>query len=239
MFVNLIRISIVYIIVLALVRLMGKRQIGEMQPFELVITLIFADIATIPMTDNSIPLLTGIIPIITLVFLQYFLSLISRKSLFLQNIINGKPVIVIDPNGINYKNLQALNMSITDLQEALRGCSVANFDEVQYAIVETTGKLSVILKKANSPVTCQDLDIKQKENAFPIILIDDGRIISKNLALSKLSLEEINKIIQKLDVKNTKDILIMNIDNNGKIFLQSKKGKATSFNIEYNGGDKW
>jgi len=239
MFVNLIRISIVYIIVLALVRLMGKRQIGEMQPFELVITLIFADIATIPMTDNSIPLLTGIIPIITLVFLEYFLSLISRKSLFLQNIINGKPVIVIDPNGINYKNLQALNMSITDLQEALRGCSVANFDEVQYAIVETTGKLSVILKKANSPITCQDLDIKQKENTFPIILIDDGRIISKNLALSKLSLEEINKIIQKLDIKNTKDILIMNIDNNGKIFLQSKKGKATSFNIEYNGGDKW
>ena len=239
MFVNLLRISIVYLIVLALVRLMGKRQIGEMQPFELVITLIFADIATIPMTDNSIPLLTGIIPIITLVFLQYFLSLISRKSLILQNIINGKPVIVIDPNGINYKNLQALNMSITDLQEALRGCSVANFDEVQYAIIETTGKLSVILKKANSPLTCQDLGLKQKENTFPLILIDDGRVINKNLELSELSLEDINNIIKKHGIKSVKELIIMNIDNNGKIYLQSKKGNATSFIIDYNGGNKW
>ena len=239
MFTTLIRIIIIFLIILTLVRLMGKRQIGELQPFELVIMLIFADIATIPMTDSSVPLLVGVIPLIALVLLQFFLSLLSRKSLLFQKIINGKPVIVIGPNGIIYDNLKALNMSLDDLQEALRGCNVSNFDEVQYAIIETNGKMSIILKKENTPVTNKDLKIQAEENTFPIILIDDGRINKDNLKTAQIDLNFLNDIIKKQNIKSFKDILVLNIDNNGKIYLQTKKGKNTTFNIEFKGGNNW
>lgn len=239
MFTNLLRITIVYIVVLTLVRVMGKRQIGELQPFELVIMLIFADIATIPMTDNSIPLLSGIIPIITLVFLQFFFSLISRKSLLFQSILNGKPVIVIDSNGIIFKNLKALNMSITDLQEALRSCQVNNFDEVEYAIVETTGKMSVVMKKEFSPITLKDLNMETQKNTLPIILIDEGKFNNDNLRLSGLNEEFIVKLVKEKLNLTIKDVLVLNLDNAGKMFLQSKTDKATILNIEFNGGQNW
>ena len=239
MFTTLIRVIIIYLVVLALVRLMGKRQIGELQPFELVIMLIFADLATIPMTDSSVPLLLGIIPLVTLVLLQYFLSLVSRKSIFFQNLINGKPVIVIGPNGIIYQNLKALNMSIDDLQEALRGCNVSNFDEVQYAIIETNGKMSVILKKANSPVTNEDMNIQGTENTFPITLVDDGKYNKENMELAKVDNNFISSILSKQNIKSIKDVLVLNIDNNGKIYLQTKKENCKSIQIDFNGGNNW
>lgn len=239
MFTTLIRVIIIYLVVLALVRLMGKRQIGEIQPFELVIMLIFADLATIPMTDSSVPLLLGIIPLVTLVLLQFFLSLISRKSIFFQNLINGKPVIVIGPNGIIYPNLKALNMSIDDLQEALRGCNVSNFDEVQYAIVETNGKMSVILKKANSPVTNEDMHINAQENTYPIIIIDDGKYNNENIKLTQLSKDYIDELLKKNNIKSYKDVLVLNIDNNGKIYLQTKNDKYQNLEIDFKGGKNW
>lgn len=239
MFTNLLRITIIYLVVLALVRLMGKRQIGETQPFELVIMLIFADIATIPMTDSSIPLLSGIIPLITLVLLQFFLSLISRKSVFFQKIINGKPVIVIGPDGIIYKNLKALNMSLADLQEALRNCNVSSFDEVQYAIVETNGQMSVILKKSKSPATNEDLKIKVGESTFPMIIIDDGKLNKENMKTAKVDEAFINNILQKKKIKNHKDVIVLSIDNQGEIYLQSKNGNCETFNVNFNGGGNW
>ncbi len=218
---------------------MGKRQIGELQPFELVIMLIFADIATIPMTDSTVPLLIGMIPLIALVLLQFFLSLLSRKSLFFQKLINGKPVIVIGPNGIIYQNLKALNMSLDDLQEALRGCNVSNFDEVQYAIIETNGKMSVIIKSENKPATNKDLKIVTEESTYPIILIDDGRLNKENLQLANVDTNFIQNILKKYTISSYKKVLIMNIDNNGKIYLQTKAGKSQTLHIDFDGGKGW
>ena len=239
MFTILLRVIIIYLIVLALVRLMGKRQIGELQPFELVIMLIFADIATIPMTDSTVPLLIGIIPLIALVLLQFFLSLLSRKSLFFQKLINGKPVIVIGPNGIIYQNLKALNMSLDDLQEALRGCNVSNFDEVQYAIIETNGKMSVIIKSENKPATNKDLKIVTEESTYPIILIDDGRLNKENLQLANVGINFIQQILKKYNIPSYKKVLIMSIDNNGKIYLQTKTGKSQTLYVDFDGGKGW
>ena len=116
-FTIIIRSLIIYIIVLFLIRLMGKRQIGEMQPFELVITLVIADLATIPMGEPAIPLIHGIIPLITLVCLHFLLSFLMRKSLYFRKLINGLPVILIGPDGIDFKALRKLNMNFNDLQE--------------------------------------------------------------------------------------------------------------------------
>src|SRR5690606_14932664 len=121
--------------VLILLRIMGKRQIGEMQPYELVITLIIADLATVPMSETALPILHGIIPLVTLCIIHYFLSFLTRKSLYIRKLINGKPVIVIGPNGIDYSALKMLNMNFSDLQESLRTAGYFNLEEVLYAIV--------------------------------------------------------------------------------------------------------
>ena len=239
MFIILLRVTIIFFVVLLLIRLMGKRQIGELQPFELVIMLIFADIATMPMADMSVPLLNAVIPLVTLVLLQFFLSFLARKSLFFRKIINGKPVVVIDPNGIIFENLKALNMTIDDLTEALRGCNVSSFDQVQYALIETNGKASVILKSANSPATCQDLKLTTEETTLPIILVSDGKINKENLQLANIDLDFILNVLKKAKIKDLQSVLVMTIDNSGKIYIQAKKQNCQVINVNFKGGENW
>lgn len=239
MFIILLRVTIIFLVVLLLIRLMGKRQIGEMQPFELVIMLIFADIATMPMADMSVPLLNAIIPLATLVLLQFFLSFLARKSIFFRKVINGKPVVVIDPNGIVFENLKALNMTLDDLTEALRGCNVSSFDDVQYAIIETNGKASVIMKADNSPVTCENMKLSVDETTLPLLLISDGKINKENLNLAKIDLPFVENILKKANIDNVKNVLVMTIDNNGKVYLQGKKQGCKTLNVAFNGGGNW
>ena len=131
------RAIIIYIVVLFLYRLMGKRQLGQMQPFELVLTLIIADLATIPMAEISVPVLHGIVPLLTLVLLHFLLTLLSKLSSKFSTILSGKPVIVVNPNGIDYRALKNLNLSIDDIMEAIRGAGYFRLEQVQYAIMET------------------------------------------------------------------------------------------------------
>ena len=137
---------IVFFIVFVVVRLMGKRQLGEMQPFELVITLIIAEVACIPMNDPYIPFYAGIVPIVTLAFLQIIISTIARKSLVARRLISGSSVIVIDKEGINYGNLKKLNINVNDLIEAARSGGYMDLMDIAYAIFETNGNLCVIEK---------------------------------------------------------------------------------------------
>ena len=153
MFTLIIRAIVVYLLVLIVFRLMGKRQLGQMQPFELVLTLIIADLATIPMAENAVPVLHGVVPLLTLVCLHFLLTILTRKSDVLNKVISGKPVIVVNPDGIDYDALQKLNISIDDLFEAIRGCNYFSFDEIQYAIVETNGTVNVLPKKDYAPLT--------------------------------------------------------------------------------------
>ena len=130
-------------------------------------------------------------------------------------------------------------MSLIDLQEALRSCQVTNFDEVQYAIVETTGKMSVVMKKESSPITMKDLKLNAPESTFPIIIVDEGKFNKDNLELSGLSEEYIIELAKKKLNIGLKEILVLNIDNAGKVYLQSKKGNAITFKIEFDGGKNW
>ncbi len=242
----IIRAILVYLIVLIVFRLMGKRQLGQMQPFELVLTLVIADLATIPMAESSVPILHGLVPLFTLVTVHFFLALATRSSNFLNKVISGKPVIVVNPKGIDYQAIKNLNISVDDLFEAIRGCGFFSLDEVQYAIVETNGTVNVLPKKDSSPVTVGDLketmpqeNLKLEklkeidETTIPITLVAEGKINKNNLKLSKLNESKLQKIIKNAGGKHIKDILILTIDGNGKIYYQQKKGTFKTLEIDY------
>lgn len=240
MAIMLLRSIIIYVCVLAVVRLMGKRQVGEMQPFEFVVTLIIADLACIPMAELSVPLLHGIVPILTLLIIHFFICLLSRKFMFARYLLTGKPAIVISPKGINYQELKALNMTLDDLLELMRGCSVFNFSEVQYAIIETNGNLCVIKKSESEPVTREDLKVNVSQNSLPVNIIMDGVILQNNLKLTGIDNEFIDECLNKANLKNIKDVLIFTLDSNGEVFIQGKNAEECfSFETNYNGGGKW
>lgn len=228
----IIRSVLIYLIVLLVFRLMGKRQLGQMQPFELVLTLIIADLATIPMAEVSVPVLHGIVPLLTLVILHFILTLISKNSQLISKIISGKPVIIINPKGIDYSAMKKLNLATDDIFAALRECGYFSISQVQYAIMETNGKVSVMPKAEFSPATNGDLKLGAQDSYLPIILVSDGKVLKENLAIASINEDEIMEIVSK-NTKNKKisikDILILSIDQTGESYLQLKKGEGVSF----------
>ena len=177
MAVTFIRAVILYICVVIALRLMGKRQIGEMQPKELVITILIAELAAIPMSDLNSPLINGVIAILTLIILEILLSVISLKSNSFRRILNGRPAIVINNGIIDQKALKNLRFTAEELMESLRQQDVFDINDVKYAIVETTGKLSVMLNADKQPVTPSDMNIAPaNEAALNVCIICDGKI---------------------------------------------------------------
>lgn len=235
-----IRSIIIYVCVLIVIRLMGKRQIGEMQPFEFVITLIIADLACIPMAELSVPLIHGLVPICTLLILHFLLCFLARKFMFARYLLSGRPAVVISPRGINYQELKALNMTLDDLMELVRGCNVFNIADIAYAILETNGKLCVMLKSEVEPATRQDLKVKTTPNYLPVNIIMDGKIMQENVKMTGINEDFIVMCMKKADIKNKKDVLLMTLDKNGEVFIQAKFAKEYySFDTDYSGGEKW
>lgn len=232
------RSLILYIIILFLLRLMGKRQLGEMQPFELVITLIIADLATIPMAETALPMLQGIIPLITLVCIHYLICLLSRKSVVFRRLFSGKPVIILDPDGINYENMKKVNMNFNDLMEGLHSAGYFNLEELLYVILQTNGTMTVVNRAPYSPITANDLQLKKDEATLPMIIVSKGTIMNENIKLACIDEKFISDNIHKVGIKSIKDILIMTINNTGKIYVQPKSGKFTTIETNYKGG-KW
>lgn len=230
----IVRSIIIYLIVLLVFRLMGKRQLGQMQPFELVLTLIIADLATIPMAEVSVPVLHGVVPLLTLVVLHFVLTLISRSSHVFSKIISGKPVIIVNPKGIDYQAMKKLNLSTDDIFEALRESGYFNISQVQYAIMETNGKVSVMPKADYSPITNLDLKTNAEDSFLPIILVSDGKIIKDNIALAGVSEEEIKQMINKYgnNEQSIKNILLLTLNKVGEGYLQTKTGEGVTFQKE-------
>ena len=225
MFVIFLRVLIIYITVLVFLRLMGKRQIGEMQPYEVVITLIIADLATVPMSDTNIPLFNGILPLAVLVLVHYVITLLTRKNIKIRRFMSGRPVVVISPNGIEYKALKELNMNIDDLLESIRQCNYYSFDQILYAIIETNGKMSVIPTSACSPTTAQDFNIQNPPAKLPHVIISDGKIIKEEMKQVDLDNKKLNKILNFLKIKSLKDLIILSIDSEGKTYYLKKGEK--------------
>lgn len=235
MFVIICRVLIIYLVVLIYLRIMGKRQLGEMQPFELVITLLIADIVALPMTQMSMPILFGFVPLTMLVIIHFFVSLLARKSVSMRKLINGKPVIVVSPQGIRYDALKELNMSMDDLMEGIRSSNFFSLDDVLYAIVETNGVITVLPKKTASPVTVEDMKLQLPENTLPVILISAGKVVDANLNVAKIDAQFIQQILEKASLKDVSEVLICAIDTEGEVFLETFDGKTQNLKMEFEG----
>ena len=226
MFIVFFRVTIIYITVLIFLRLMGKRQIGEMQPYEVVITLIIADLATLPMSETNIPLLNGILPLAILVLVHHFITFLIKKSIKIRRILSGSPMIIISPTGIEQKTLTKLNMNLDDLMEMIRQNGYYSFDQILYAIIETNGKMSIIPKSANAPATAQDVGVNNPPAKLPSIIVSDGKIMQNQMKEVNLTCESLNKILNHIKVKSINDLIILSIDEDGKIFYQTKTEKC-------------
>ncbi len=216
---------------------MGKRQIGEMQPFELVITLVIADLATIPMAETALPLIQGVIPLFTLVCIHYLICLLSRKSVTFRRLFSGKPVILLDNDGINYENMRKVNMNFNDLLEGLHSAGYFNLEELLYVILQTNGTMTVVNRAPYAPLTAEDLQIKKEQATLPMIIVSKGKIMNENLKLANIDEKFLLNNIEKVGIKSLKDILILTFDNNGKIYVQPRKGKFQTIQTEYQGGN--
>lgn len=231
------RSLILYILILFLVRLMGKRQLGEMQPFELVITLIIADLATIPMAETALPLIQGIIPLLILVCIHFFIGFLSRKNLFFRKVFNGKPVILFDPSGINYENMQRANMNFNDLLEGLHSAGYFNLEELLYVILQTNGTMTVVTRAPFAPLTANDLNIEKETNTLPIILVSKGKILKENIKIINIDEEFLLTNLKNNNINSLKEILILTMNNNGKIFVQPYNKPFTTIETDYQGGN--
>lgn len=222
MLIALVRTLVLYSFVLIFIRIMGKRQIGQLQPFELVVTLMLSELASIPMENSGIPLINGIVPILTLVVAQIFLSYISLKSDRARAVICGTPSVLIENGKIVEPELQRLRYNLSDLLEQLRAKNVPNISDVEFAILETSGQLSVIPKSARRPMIPEDIHVQPEYEGIPYTVIMDGHIMHKNLKRMKLDIRRLAQELKKNGIESPEDVFFASIDSQGRLFFQRK-----------------
>ena len=225
MLINFTRAIILYIVVLIVMRLMGKREIGQLQPFELAISIMIADLASIPMTEIGIPIFNGIIPILGLLVMHLIISVINLKSLKAREIICGKPSILIYRGKIDEKALKKERFTINELEERLRGNNVVNLGDVEYAILETSGQVTVIQKPEKRNTIPEDFNIMPEYEGIPYDLVVDGKVMNKNLRLVGKNYNWLKKQVEKFGIK-PEEALVVTIDGKGQIFCQKKEKEA-------------
>lgn len=216
-----IRTTFIFITLLAIMRLMGKSQIGEMQPFELVITLLIAELACIPMADSSIPLLYGIIAIVAIFILHQIVWLLDLWFKPVKTVICGKPSLVITRDGIDSYQLRQNNLDVSDLIESMRAAGYFNLDDVYYGLYEANGIFSALPKEEP---TC----------TLPLLLIDNGKTDEKNLKIAGIDKQYLKEFIAKQNVK-LKNVLVMTVDSNGRVYFQQKGKPYKILQAEVNG----
>ena len=222
MFVVMFRAILLYILIIVAMRLMGKRQLGELQPTELVTTILVSNIASIPIEDPSLPMLLSAVPILTLVVFEYAVSSCALKSKGFRKILSGSPMVIIDNGVINQAVMKKLRFTIDDLMESLRSNNIFNLEDVHYAIVETTGKVSVMLKFNAQTVTPEVLSLKGSDPAVPSVVISDGKIIEKALKKCNLGKKWLEKTIRDNHYE-IGDIFLMTADTNAQFYIVPKQ----------------
>ncbi|AKN33345.1 membrane protein [Clostridium carboxidivorans P7] len=222
MFTVLIRTAILYFLVIISMRLMGKKQIGELQPFELAITIMISELASFPMQDTRIPIIHGVIAIITLLLIQTILSVLELKSEKVRLLLNGKPSILINNGKIDIKELRRQQFNINDLMEELRLQGHFNLDDIHFAILETSGQLSIIPKTNLAPATKGDLKVPFKQDTIPVTLILDGSINHDNLKILNKDENWLNEKLKRFNIDSPKEVFIALIDSQGSFYYQKK-----------------
>ena len=214
-----VRTIILYLLIILGIRLMGKRQIGELEPSELVLSLIIADLAAVPMQDFGIPLIMGIIPILTLLCLSAILSVLTVKSIRFRALLCSRPSIVIQDGKILTREMVKNRFTVDELMEELRMAGVTDLSTVKYAVLETTGRISVLPYAEHQPVTVRDMGLK-------VIVVSDGRVLSHNLKTRNLSMRWVKEQMGSRGVQDIRQVFLMTVDEADNVYFVKKEEKT-------------
>lgn len=226
MFVVLIRTVVLYLFIVVGIRLLGKHQIGQLEPSELVLTLIIADLASVPMQDNGIPLLSGLIPIVVLLSLSTTLSVLCTKSIRFRALLCGRPSIVVENGVVLETQLRKNRLTLDELMEELRIQGYADFKSIKFALLETNGQLSVLPYTSDKPVTAAQMGLQPEETGLPVVIVSDGRLLSHNL--KGLGYEEIwlEKQLAAHGLHSHRQVFLLTVDEAGNTCCIPKGGKS-------------
>ena len=220
------RTIILYFLIMVGLRLMGKRQIGELEPSELVLTMMISDLATVPMQDFGIPLLAGVIPILTLLSISMLLSQISLRHLWFRAIVCGTPSVLIRNGELQQDAMRRNRYTLDELLEELRGQGISNLSEVKYAVLENSGQLSVLPWAAQQPPTASQLGLEVEDDVtLPVVLINDGRVLASNLALCGKDTAWLNKTLRKEKLSSPREVFLLTLDEQGQVLCVKKEGQ--------------
>ena len=222
MIISYLRTIILYSLLIAVIRLMGKRQIGQMEPSEFVVTMLVANLASIPMQDEGIPLFSGFVPIVTVLAMELVMSALSLKSIFFRRMLCGKPVILVENGKIMQENLRKTRVTLDELSGHLREKDVLDIGAVQYAILETNGNLSVFPFPKERPASAKEAGIQAKPQYIPLTLVSDGKVLMENLKKANKDLIWVEKKLKEhqADIKST---YLLTVDGADHIFFCRKE----------------
>lgn len=222
MAINFIRAAIIYVVIIIAVRLMGKRQVGELKPHELVITILISAIAVIPLEENSMPLANCLVPIMLFVSLEIIMSVISMKSLWFRNLLQGRPIFIIRQGKLDQKKLKQLRLTMDDVVDALRQKDIFDISQVEDAVIETNGSISVLPKAEYQPITASDISLSVKEKGLPVAIVIDGKTVNEYFNEYKLKDSEIELVLQTVN-RDVEKIMLLTIDDDGNTYLIEKE----------------
>lgn len=218
MLIAMLRTLLLYLVLVLTVRLMGKRQIGEMEPAEFVVTMLIANLAAIPMQDTAIPLFTGLIPILTILGMELVLAVLTLKSIRVRRLFCGKPVILMENGKILERNLKKTRVNLDELTMHLREKDIFDLTSVKYAILETNGQLSTLLHTKNRPASAKNAGIKVEEAQLPVTLVSSGKLLPENLDMAGRSRAWLDEELKKRNC-SVRQALLMTVDSGGKVYL--------------------
>ena len=222
MIISYVRTIVLYLVLIGVVRMMGKRQIGQMEPSEFVVTMLVANLAAIPMQDGGIPLYSGFVPIVTVLGLELVLSALSMKSMGVRKLLCGKPIILIENGNILQKNLRKTRITLDELTGHLREKDVLDLQAVQYAILETNGNLSVFPYPKEKPASAKEVGIQVAEQSLPITIVSDGVLMKKNLQKAGKDLAWVQRVLEERRGK-LENTWLLTVDGKGKIVYYQKE----------------
>ena len=222
MILSYLRTVVLYLLLLAVIRLMGKRQIGQMEPSEFVVTMLVANLAAIPMQDGGIPLFSGVVPILTVLGAELILSVLSMKSLRFRKLLCGKPVILIENGTILQQNLRKTRITLDELTGHLREKDVLDLRSVQYAILETNGNLSVFPYPKEKPASAKDAGIRARKQYIPLTIVSDGKLLEDNLQKAGKDRSWLDRVLQDRDAALS-DTWLLTVDGSDKILFYRRE----------------
>ena len=224
MAIAIIRTIILYLAIVISMRIMGKRQIGELAPAEFVVAVVISDLAAHPLQDLGTPLLYGLIPVTVLVVCEILISGMGIKSIKFRTLVSGKPSMVIENGRINERELKRCRYTVDELSEQLRKKDIVDFGVVKYAVLETDGTLSTVLYPAEAPLTPKHMNIQPDDVSIPSIVICDGRVLDGNLQKLGFNRAWLEKQLGSRKLKNVGDVFLMTADTSGKVYLAAREG---------------